>query len=149
MTLGHFLLASRRPVYFSYFIYHRPMPHEDLEWKIYLIRNAVNGKGYVGITHVWPIDIRLHQHFAYSEELPAKAYMSNGRLRPLYAAMRKYGVDKFSIEVLGITMGQEGVYEAMELEKNYIKDYETYGSGPMHKRNGYNVTEGGEWPFDD
>ena len=75
--------------------------------------------------------------------------MSNGRLRPLYAAMRKYGVDNFSIKVLAITEGPDGLYEAQELEKTYIEDYETYGSGPMHKRNGYNVTLGGEWPFDE
>jgi hypothetical protein len=118
------------------------MPDEDIEWSLYLIRNAANGKGYVGLTSLWPLEVRLHQHFAISKELPREAYMSNMGIRPLYAAMRKYGVEQFSIELLGATEGPDSLYEAREFEKAFIEDYETYG------RNGYNVTEGGEWPFD-
>ena len=127
------------------------MPREEMVWTIYLIRNAVNGKGYVGITQKLDIERRLADHCfdsAHLPEGPCGAYMSNGEIRPLYAAMRKYGVEKFSIEELesfyGDTLG-----DAQERETYYIEKLQTYASGPMHRRNGYNVTHGGEYPFDD
>lgn len=54
---------------------------------IYLIRNLVNGKGYVGKTQVTVAErFRNHKYDA-----------KRGSICPLHRAMRKYGVECFSV----------------------------------------------------
>ena len=88
---------------------------------VYLITNTVNGKKYVGQT-ARPLGqrIREHEHSEY----------------PIGKAMRKYGRDKFTVEILA-----EGktIEELCELERLYISVYNT--TDPEY---GYNLTEGGE-----
>ena len=57
---------------------------------IYKITNTINGKMYIGKTEL-TIEKRFQQHCKDSQ----RDKMSN---RPLYKAMRKYGVEFFSIE---------------------------------------------------
>lgn len=57
---------------------------------IYQITNKTNGKRYIGKT-VWPINRRLKKHFQMANA-GAKTY--------LHRAIRKYGKENFSIEVL-------------------------------------------------
>lgn len=88
---------------------------------IYKITNLANGKMYVGQTG-GTLSRRWGQHKAARN----KAYV-------LYAAMRKYGVENFTVECL-----QECAEEELDaLEKYWIKKLDTYN-------NGYNSTEGGK-----
>ena len=62
------------------------------EGYIYVIINNINDKTYVGQTRT-TIERRWYQHRKASETLKNKAV--------LYNAMRKYGVDNFSISIIG------------------------------------------------
>ena len=95
---------------------------------IYLIRNLVNGKGYVGQT-IQTVDKRWIGH---------QSYARNNRGEAIHDAIRKYGIESFSISLV-VTC------DAMllsDLERHYIKFYGTYA--PIG--HGYNLTEGGEAP---
>jgi group I intron endonuclease len=94
---------------------------------IYLIRNLVDGKGYVGQT-VMTIARRWSGH------------KSDARRNDtfLYQAMRKHGIENFSItEVVSCDPSLLN-----DLERHYIKFYGTYFS----TGHGYNLTEGGDNP---
>lgn len=59
------------------------------------------------------------------------AFRNNKEQRPLYAAMRKYGIENFSVELIEETDNPE------EREIFWIEQKDSY-------RNGYNATLGGE-----
>lgn len=59
---------------------------------IYKITNSINDKVYIGKTYQ-DIQIRFKQHIYDSCR---RKYEQ----RPLYSAMRKYGTDKFKIELI-------------------------------------------------
>lgn len=88
---------------------------------IYLITNNVNDKKYVGKTEQ-SIQKRFLEHCADSKKFSK---------RPLYRAMSKYGIDKFSISLLEETQYPE------EREIFWIKEFDSY-------HNGYNATLGGD-----
>jgi group I intron endonuclease len=112
----------------------------ELRWfTVYVIRNKVNGKGYVGIT-IKSLDRRMDEHITAA--LLDQRRSKNGRLHPLYAAFRKYGPDKFTIEQLARAYG---LSEAQDLEEQFIEELHTYASGGG-SRMGYNLTRGGEEP---
>ena len=90
---------------------------------IYKITNTINGKMYIGKTEL-TIEKRFQQHCKDSQ----RDKMSN---RPLYKAMRKYGVEFFSIEEIEETDSPE------EREIYWIEFYGTF-------KNGYNATMGGD-----
>lgn len=91
---------------------------------IYLITNTVNDMKYVGQTRR-DADKRFKEHCAIAE--------NTNRNLHLYNAMRKYGIDKFTFEIL-----ESGIDECNldDREKYYIDKYDTFN-------NGYNYTEGG------
>lgn len=92
---------------------------------IYVITNNVNGKQYVGQT-ASTIEERWKEH------LKAKNRNNFGH-RPLYHAMKKYGIENFSIEQL-----EECSIEDVSLREIYwIGKLDTY-------KNGYNATIGGD-----
>jgi group I intron endonuclease len=93
---------------------------------IYLIRNLVNGKGYVGLT--LDTDNRWQGHII-------AAFVKNSQY-PLHRAMRKYGLKNFSAEILHTCT--EGLLPT--LERRYVKDLNTHVSGGR----GYNQTYGGD-----
>lgn len=93
---------------------------------IYIIRNSVNGKIYIGQTRT-TIDQRWHEHLRHAE-------YGNCVIN---RAMRKYGVDKFSIEILE-TCDREILDER---EMYYIDKYNSTDSNI-----GYNVSIGGTTP---
>ncbi|MBQ9479005.1 MAG: GIY-YIG nuclease family protein [Selenomonadaceae bacterium] len=88
---------------------------------VYLITNTVNGKKYVGQT-ARPLGQRIREH-TISEY-------------PIGCAMRKYGRENFTVEILA-----EGntIEELCELERFYISTHNT-----TDPECGYNLTEGGE-----
>lgn len=90
---------------------------------LYKITNLVNGKMYIGVTK--NPEKRRKQHL-YS-------YPTKGKNYPIRHAVKKYGRDNFSFEVLCIG-SEEYIYE---LEKKAIIAYGTV-------RNGYNVAAGGK-----
>ena len=97
---------------------------------IYLITNKVNGKKYVG-QHCGSGDSRWKQHLAASLKLENPL--------PLYRAMRKYGTNNFSYEVLEEIPLSSGPKYLNEREIHWIKQMNSFIS-----ENGYNVTRGGQ-----
>lgn len=90
---------------------------------IYKITNNVNGKIYIGKTNR-SIEERFKEH--------CKDYLRRDfEKRPLYSAMRKYGVENFSIELVEETNIPE------ERERYWIEYYGSF-------KNGYNATLGGD-----
>lgn len=92
---------------------------------IYKITNKLNGKAYIGKT-LNNVETRWQQHIRESnKEISSE--------RPLYRAIRKYGVKNFIVEIL------EEVSEDVVNEKEifWINYYNTY-------QKGYNATKGGD-----
>ena len=90
---------------------------------IYKITNNINNKIYIGKT-VRTIQERFKEHCKdYQKE--------NLEKRPLYSAMKKYGVENFSIELIEETNSPE------ERERYWIEYYGSF-------KNGYNATFGGD-----
>jgi group I intron endonuclease len=87
---------------------------------------------YIGYTSR-PIERRFYEHkfnaysSTYEEDKSA-----------LYSSMRKYGTNNFTIDT--IIDFDEFEYDWQELEKYYIKEYNTLVP------NGYNILEGGDMP---
>jgi group I intron endonuclease len=94
-----------------------------MSYNIYLITNFENKKQYVGVTK-FPIIERFYQH------------TKRGFL--LTEAIKKYGDDKFSIELIEKV---DTAGRAYELEQYYIKEYNS--KVPY----GYNITDGGDGIF--
>lgn len=92
---------------------------------IYLITNNVNGNKYVGKTEL-SIEERWGQHIKDSKKEKCE-------IRPLYRAIRKYGVENFSIKEIDTGQGEE----LNNKEQYWIQHYDTYN-------NGYNATLGGD-----
>lgn len=90
---------------------------------VYLIENKINDKKYVGKTYL-PIQERWRQHRADSQR-------KNKQYRPLYNAMKKYGIENFFISEL------EYCENCEEREKYWIMHYDSF-------HNGYNATLGGD-----
>lgn len=92
---------------------------------IYKITNDVNNKVYIGKT-LLTIEKRFAQHVADSKR-------SRNEFRPLYAAMNKYGIEHFHIELIETV--DNNILD--EREKYWIQQYNSYHYG-------YNATYGGD-----
>ena len=90
---------------------------------IYKITNDINQKIYIGKTE-FSIEKRFKEHCQ-------DAFRDRNEKRPLYAAMRKYGIEHFHIEQIEETSNPE------EREKYWIEKYGSF-------KNGYNATLGGD-----
>lgn len=90
---------------------------------IYKITNDINQKIYIGKTE-FSIERRFKEHCR-------DAFKDKNENRPLYAAMRKYGIEHFHIEQIEKTDNPE------EREKYWIEQYRSF-------KNGYNATLGGD-----
>lgn len=90
---------------------------------IYKITNNINNKIYVGKTE-YSIEKRFKEHCN-------DAFKERCEKRPLYSAMRKYGVENFHIELIEETNNPE------EREIYWITYYKGY-------EDGYNATKGGD-----
>lgn len=97
---------------------------------IYKVTNLVNGKVYIGKTSR-KFEQRKSQHIR-------KAFNSNSNLA-FHRALRKYGEDNFTWEVIDSAETEE---EILEKEIIWIAYYNTY----THNKNsnGYNMTLGGD-----
>ena len=90
---------------------------------IYQITNDINGKIYIGKTE-FSIEKRFKEHCQ-------DAFRDRNEKRPLYAAMRKYGIEHFHIELIEETDNPE------EREVFWIENKRSF-------KNGYNATVGGD-----
>ena len=90
---------------------------------IYLIKNNVNNKVYVGKTELSIVE-RFKEHIRNSRKERCKN-------RPLYRAMDKYGVENFTVSMIEETDRPE------DREVFWIAFYDSY-------KNGYNATLGGD-----
>ena len=90
---------------------------------IYKIINDINNKIYIGKTEK-SIEKRFKEHCS-------DAFRDRNEKRPLYAAMRKYGIENFHIELVEETDNPE------EREIYWIGFYDGYTKG-------YNATIGGD-----
>lgn len=93
---------------------------------IYIITNQINGKQYVGKT-----TRTIYQRF--NEHIYASKMKKYNMQYPLYKAIKKYGIENFSIKQLE----ECPVEKATDKEKYWIEKFNTYN-------NGYNATLGGE-----
>lgn len=91
---------------------------------IYLIRNNVNGKSYVGKAVGDPEKTRIYMHLN-----------GHGNARLLARAIKKYGKENFSWEIIHDGIGPN-LLDSLEIET--IEKYNTMSP------NGYNLTSGGE-----
>lgn len=93
---------------------------------VYLLRNRLNGKCYVGQT--CDFDRRMAEH-----EYEAKS----GSSFKIHQAIRKYGMENFDTKVLHSCQGEEQVVleELNSLEIYYIRKFNSFVDG-------YNMTEG-------
>ena len=90
---------------------------------IYQITNDINGKIYIGKTE-FSIEKRFKEHCQ-------DAFRDRNEKRPLYAAMRKYGIEHFHIELIEETNNPE------EREIYWIEQKRSF-------KYGYNATIGGD-----
>lgn len=90
---------------------------------IYQIINDINKKVYVGKTE-FSIEKRFKEHCK-------DAFKERDEKRPLYSAMRKYGIEHFHIELLEETDNPE------EREIYWIERLKSF-------KTGYNATQGGD-----
>lgn len=100
----------------------------DIMSYIYKIINDVNNKVYIGKT-AFSIQKRFQEHCK-------DAFRERNEKRPLYAAMRKYGIEHFHIEQ--IEECEDCV--AADREAYWIGVYQAYATG-------YNATLGGDGKF--
>lgn len=94
---------------------------------VYKITNLINGHSYIGISN--NIEKRFKIHKTRCFDLNNNEYD-----KALYVALRKYGIENFSFEIL---IEENDPIKRGELEQKYIEKFNTY-------YNGYNETVGGE-----
>lgn len=89
---------------------------------IYLIKNKLNGKSYIGKT-TKNLKQRIKQHIILANSKSRKRY-------PIHKAIKKYGIESFDIEILLECSNEK---ELSENEVMFIKEYNTV-------KEGYNCT---------
>ena len=92
-------------------------------YTIYLAKNTINQKCYIGFDSAWPARQLRHKH---------SHVRGNSKF---YNAIRKYGWDNFEWSVL--YQSTDGDHCLNVMEKYFIREYNSF-------MNGYNMTEGGE-----
>ena len=95
-------------------------------YTIYKITNTINGKIYIGKT-TRNIKVRWREHCYTAMEGKRKGY--------LYSAIRHYGINSFTIEILE-TLNHPNIAHLNYAEQSYIIEYDTI-------KNGYNLIQGG------
>jgi group I intron endonuclease len=99
----------------------------DTICSIYVITCLINNKKYIGFTKR-PIDVRWNEHTRASKKDNDSA---------LYRALRKHGINNFSIQAIYQSKNVEHTHRVME--PYFINEYKTH----VRHNNGYNSVEGG------
>jgi len=98
-----------------------------MAFEVYCITNQANGKRYVGVTTTG-YENRFANHLWHSKK-------SKSSCRALHSAMRKYGAECFSVELLEFARDWRHMNQ---LEREWIKKLDTLAPA------GYNLTDGGD-----
>jgi group I intron endonuclease len=104
------------------------LPYGVEMYKIYIIKNKINNKIYIGQTKN-SINTRWNGH---------KSRANKGSKLIIHSAMRLHGIENFDIELLDIASSLE---EANKKEYDFINQYN------CKCPNGYNVVDGGSVEF--
>ena len=96
---------------------------------IYIYTNKINGHQYVGQTNNLQKRFNGHKSDSYNKNSHSYNY-------PLHNAIRKYGIENFTFEVIESNLTQE---EANEREQYWIEKKKSHIS-----QGGYNITFGGD-----
>jgi group I intron endonuclease len=107
-------------------IYTNPIINDTI-CSIYVITCLINNKKYIGFTKR-SINVRWHEHIRYSKTDNNSA---------LYRAMRKHGINNFSIQAIYQSKNIEHTYKVME--PYFITEYKTH----VRYNQGYNSVDGG------
>ena len=99
---------------------------------IYLIRNKINNKVYIGLS------INIEERWQRHRSLYLRKDNNKEKSKPLYLAFNKYGIENFDFQILE----ECSILELPEREKYYIKLYDCCILDGYDK--GYNLTRGGE-----
>lgn len=97
---------------------------------IYQIVNSVNNKKYIGYTSKTPPEKRWDKHIV-------DRYTPATKDRPLYRALRKYGIENFKFEILYCS--KDASHTLKTMENYFIEQQKSYIT-----ENGYNLTKGGD-----
>lgn len=98
---------------------------------IYKYTNNINNKVYIGQSINLERRKYSHKSSAYNEK-------ANGYNSQFHQAIRKYGLENFSYEVVAEISNEEYSKQILDdLERYFIKYYNSF-------KNGYNATEGGD-----
>ncbi len=95
---------------------------------VYLVRNKVNGKGYVGQTRR-TLEGRWSEHVHNALKMMCEM--------PIYDAIRKHGVESFEVTVLQECSSEE---ELNQSEKDWIEKLGTFSKGYNATRGGYGIS---------
>lgn len=105
------------------------MKNKVKTYEVYKVTNNITGKVYVGITNQG-FKIRWYKHCSDS---------IRGSMFPLHLAIRKYGIDNFTVQVIEIC---DTVDILKSRESYWIKELDS-----KNKTKGYNLTDGGDGTF--
>ena len=97
---------------------------------VYKITNIINGKLYIGQTLDYEERVRHHKQTPFRKN-------SKEKNRPLYRAMRKYGIENFKFEIIDTA---ETIEELNEKEIYWIGYYDSC----VDNNKGYNLDKGGK-----
>ena len=110
------------------------LSEEDRRWCVYIHRNKINNKAYIGITSQNPKDRWGNNGYRYREE----------DHRIFYRAIQKYGWDNFEHIVWECGLTEK---EAKHCEKLLIALFKTNCTKYRNPELGYNMTDGGDGIF--
>lgn len=99
---------------------------------IYKFQNKVNNKVYIGQSV--NIEKRYGEHFHDHQNPNYKGYDTK-----FYRALRKYGIDNFSFEIV-----ESNPTDLNEAERRWVAYYNSYDDGYNSNKGGESVTEKGE-----
>lgn len=105
---------------------------EKRTWTIYCITNSVNGKMYVGQSYKGA-ERRFNEHIG-------SAMKGSNDSQFLYRAIRKHGVEAFSVRVLEENVQTQKEADTLEIER--IAQLDT-----CNREKGYNISKGGNSPM--
>ena len=97
-------------------------------YSIYKATNIITGKCYIGFDSNWPA--RKTKHLFDVVNPNSKSYNCN-----FYRALRKYGIENFTWEILYQSL--DGPHCLNTMESHFISEYNSF-------QKGYNMTKGGE-----
>lgn len=97
---------------------------------IYKIENCLNGHIYIGVTN--DFERRMNEHINTSFNENSKDFNS-----PIHRALRKYGVENFTCEIIEDNIDNRELMK--DREQFWIKHYNSY-----ENREHYNATPGGD-----